>query len=162
MKKYCSVLWTFSHVINIILRSMIKGGWYRYQSWQTNTVVMFFQYYICKFPLFSIKYMIKVNNCILLTVLTNVLNCIRVIPFACTIAEIFISIYQIRSRVRGTKLVSSLVFKVNFRNISAISLHDRNKTTYDYIMLNRERTYEERYLYPLTVSNHRLINKVLN
>jgi hypothetical protein len=53
MRKSCSVLWTFSHVINIILRGMIKGWWYRYQSRQTNTVVMFFQYYICKFPLFS-------------------------------------------------------------------------------------------------------------
>jgi hypothetical protein len=59
MRKSCSVLWTFSHVINIILRGMIKGWWYRYQSRQTNTVVMFFQYYICKFPLFSAKYMIK-------------------------------------------------------------------------------------------------------
>jgi hypothetical protein len=59
MRKSCSVLWTFSHVINIILRGMIKGWWYRYQSRQTNTVVMFFQYYICKFPLFSTKYMIK-------------------------------------------------------------------------------------------------------
>ena len=39
---------------------MIKGWWYRYQSRQTNTVVMFFQYYICKFPLFSTKYMIDV------------------------------------------------------------------------------------------------------
>jgi hypothetical protein len=50
MRKSCSVLWTFSHGINIILRGMIKGWWYRYQSRQTNTVVMFFQYYICKFP----------------------------------------------------------------------------------------------------------------
>ena len=49
MRKSCSVLWIFSHVINIILRVMIKGWWYRYQSRQTNTVVMFFQYYICKF-----------------------------------------------------------------------------------------------------------------
>jgi hypothetical protein len=48
-----------SHVINIILRGMIKGWWY--QSRQTNTVVMFFQYYICKFPLCSTKYMIKIN-----------------------------------------------------------------------------------------------------
>jgi hypothetical protein len=62
MRKYCSVLWTFSHVINIILRGMIKGWWYRYQSRQTNTVVMFFQYYICKFPLLSTKYMIKRYN----------------------------------------------------------------------------------------------------
>ena len=46
MRKFCSVLWTFIHVINIILRGMIKGWWYWYQSWQTNTVVMFFQYYI--------------------------------------------------------------------------------------------------------------------
>jgi hypothetical protein len=38
MRKSCSVLWTFSHVINIILRGMIKGWWYRYQSRQTNTV----------------------------------------------------------------------------------------------------------------------------
>ena len=30
--------------------------------WQTNTVVMFFQYYICKFPLFSTKYMINILN----------------------------------------------------------------------------------------------------
>jgi hypothetical protein len=37
---------------------MIKGWWYRYQSRQTNTVVIFFQYYICKFPIFSTKYMI--------------------------------------------------------------------------------------------------------
>ena len=59
MRKSCSVLWTFSHVINIILKGMIKGWWYRYQSRQTNTVVMFFQYYICKFPLFSTKYMIN-------------------------------------------------------------------------------------------------------
>jgi hypothetical protein len=59
MRKSCSVLWTFSHVSNIILRSMIKGWWYRYQSRQTNTVVMFFQYYICKFPLFSTRYMIN-------------------------------------------------------------------------------------------------------
>ena len=59
MRKSCSVLWTFSHVINILLRGMIKGWWYRYQSRQTNTVVIFFQYYICKFPLFSTKYMIK-------------------------------------------------------------------------------------------------------
>ena len=59
MSKSCSVLWTFRHVINIILRGMIKGWWYRYQSRQTNTVVMFFRYYICKFPLFSTKYMIK-------------------------------------------------------------------------------------------------------
>jgi hypothetical protein len=59
MRKSCSVLWTFSHMINIILRGMIKGWWYWYQSWQTNTVVMFFQYYICKFPLFSTKYMIN-------------------------------------------------------------------------------------------------------
>ena len=51
-----------SPVINIILRGMIKGWWYRYQSRQTNTVVMFFQYYICKFPLFSTKYMIKKDN----------------------------------------------------------------------------------------------------
>ena len=58
-RKSCSVLWTFSHVINIILRGMIKGWWYRYQSRQTNTDIMFFQYYICKFPLFSTKYMIK-------------------------------------------------------------------------------------------------------
>jgi hypothetical protein len=36
-----------------------KRWWYRYQSRQTNTVVMFFQYYICKFPLFSTKYMIN-------------------------------------------------------------------------------------------------------
>ena len=49
-----------SHMINIILRGMIKGWWYRYQSRRTNTVVMFFQYYICKFPLFSTKYMINV------------------------------------------------------------------------------------------------------
>jgi hypothetical protein len=34
-------------------------NFYRYQSRQTNTVVMFFQYYICKFPLFSTKYMIN-------------------------------------------------------------------------------------------------------
>jgi hypothetical protein len=61
MRKSCSVLWTFSHVINIILRGMIKGWWYRYQSRQTNTVVMFFQYYICKFPLFSTKYMIIID-----------------------------------------------------------------------------------------------------
>ena len=59
MRKSCSVLWTFSHVSNIILRSMIKGWWYRYQSRQTNTVVMFFQYYICKYSLFSTKYMIN-------------------------------------------------------------------------------------------------------
>ena len=59
MRKSCSVLRTFSHVINIILRGMIKGLWYRYQSRQTNTVVMFFQYYICKFPLFNTKYMIN-------------------------------------------------------------------------------------------------------
>ena len=59
MRKSCSVLWTFSHMINIILRGMIKGWWYRYQSRQTDTVVMFFQYYICKFPLFSTKYMIN-------------------------------------------------------------------------------------------------------
>ena len=62
MRKSCSVLWTFSHVINIILRGMIKGWWYRYQSRQTNTVVMFFQYYICKFPLFSTKYMYMINK----------------------------------------------------------------------------------------------------
>jgi hypothetical protein len=60
MRKSCSVLWTFSHVINIILRGMIMGWWY--QSRKTNTVVMFFQYYICKFPLFSTKYMIKCNT----------------------------------------------------------------------------------------------------
>ena len=64
MRKFCSVLQLWhrrSHVINIILRSMIKGWWYRYQSRQTNTAVyvMFFQYYICKFPLFSTKYMIN-------------------------------------------------------------------------------------------------------
>jgi hypothetical protein len=35
MRKFCSVLWTFSHVINIILRGMIKGWWYRHQSRQT-------------------------------------------------------------------------------------------------------------------------------
>jgi hypothetical protein len=35
---------------------------YRYQSRQTNTVVMFFQYYICKFPLFSTKYMYMINK----------------------------------------------------------------------------------------------------
>ena len=61
MRKSCSVLWTFSYVINIILRGTIKGWWYRYQSRQTNTVVMFFQYYICKFPLFSTKYMINIS-----------------------------------------------------------------------------------------------------
>ena len=60
MRKSCSVLWTFSQVINIILRGMIKGRWYRYQSRQTNTDVMFFQYIICKFPLFSSKYMIYI------------------------------------------------------------------------------------------------------
>ena len=59
MRKSCSVLWTYSHVINIILRGMIKGWWYRYQSRQTNPVVIVFQYYICKFPLFSTKYMIN-------------------------------------------------------------------------------------------------------
>ena len=37
MRNSCSVLWTFSHMINIILRGMIKGWWY--QSRQTNTVV---------------------------------------------------------------------------------------------------------------------------
>ena len=60
MRKSCSVLWIFSHVINIILRRMIKGWWYRYQSRQTSTGVMFFQYHICKFPLFSTKYMINI------------------------------------------------------------------------------------------------------
>jgi hypothetical protein len=35
-----------SHVINIILRGMIKRWWYWYQSRQTNTIVMFFQYYM--------------------------------------------------------------------------------------------------------------------
>jgi hypothetical protein len=48
-----------NHVINIILSGMIKGWCYRYKSRQTNTVVMVFQYYICKFPLFSTKYMIN-------------------------------------------------------------------------------------------------------
>ena len=62
MRKSCSVLWTFSHMINIILRGLIKGWWYRYQSRQTNTDVMFFQYHICKFPLFSTKYMININK----------------------------------------------------------------------------------------------------
>jgi hypothetical protein len=51
-----------SHVINIILRGMTKGWWYRYQSRQSNTVVMFFQYYICKFPLLLIKKISKGNN----------------------------------------------------------------------------------------------------
>jgi hypothetical protein len=41
MRKSCSVFLNFSHVINIILRGMIKGWWYRYQSRQINTVVMF-------------------------------------------------------------------------------------------------------------------------
>ena len=68
MRKSCSVLWTFSHVINIILKVMLKGWWYRYQLRQTNTVVMFFQYYICKFPLFSTKYMISIINIYVLKV----------------------------------------------------------------------------------------------
>jgi hypothetical protein len=60
MRKFCSVLWTFSLSRDQYhLRGMIKGWWYRYQSRQTNTVVMFFQYYICQFPLFSTKYVIK-------------------------------------------------------------------------------------------------------
>ena len=61
MRKSCSVLWTFSHVINIILRGMIKDdkGVMISISVTANTDVMFFQYYICKFPLFSTKYMIK-------------------------------------------------------------------------------------------------------
>jgi hypothetical protein len=61
-KRTCINLYPRSHVINIILRGMIKRWWYRYQSRQTNTIVMFFQYYICKFPLFSTKYMIKIDN----------------------------------------------------------------------------------------------------
>ena len=61
-----------SHMINIILRGMIKGWWYRYQSRQTNTVVMFFQYYICKFPLFSTKYMIQIYNKHLILIRLNI------------------------------------------------------------------------------------------
>ena len=75
MRKSCSALWTSSHVINIILRGMIKGWWYRYQSRQTHTVVMFFQYYICKFPLFSTKYMINVY--IWNTFVSNLLHSVK-------------------------------------------------------------------------------------
>jgi hypothetical protein len=80
MRKSCAVLWwTFSHVINIILRGMIKGWWYWYQSRQTNTDVMFFQYYICKFPLFSTKYMIKLVYLTLDSRLckNNINNCLK-------------------------------------------------------------------------------------
>ena len=70
MRKSCSVLWNFSHMINIILRGMIKGWWYWYQSRQTNTVVMFFQYYIYANFLYLVLsiwykycYTYKVNPC---------------------------------------------------------------------------------------------------
>jgi hypothetical protein len=65
-----------SHMINIILRGMLKGWWYRYQSRQTNTDVMFFQYYICKFPLFSTKYMINREYYMALSVSTRDTNII--------------------------------------------------------------------------------------
>jgi hypothetical protein len=79
---------------------------------RTNTVVMFFQYYICKFPLFNTKYMININFWNIEWTFFEILRKFRFFFIFCEILGNFLKVLKFYEDLKFSKFFEIFVLSI--------------------------------------------------